>query len=156
MKTAPRPDWRGRAGFTLIEVLVSLAIFALSAVVLSVAYLNVLGSYRAVGAHQQAEEDWKLVRAVVLTEAEREKVENGGRISLPDGRQLVWTARIESAGVADLFRLTLEADVPGANGQEAWKRRQVVHVLRPSWSDAADREQLREQSRQRLARGRQP
>ena len=40
-------------GFTLIEVLVSLAIFALAAVVLSVAYLNIIGSYRAMaGRHQ--------------------------------------------------------------------------------------------------------
>ncbi|MFZ5497228.1 MAG: prepilin-type N-terminal cleavage/methylation domain-containing protein [Verrucomicrobiota bacterium] len=146
---------RGR-GFTLIEVLVSLAIFALSAVVLSVAYLNVLGSYRALGSHQSAEENWKLVRAVVLTEAEREKVEAGGRLALPDGRQLNWTAGIESTEVADLFRLTLEAEAAASGGTEAWRHKQVIHVLRPAWSDPGEREQLREKTRQRLAQERGP
>ena len=150
------PHARRDVGFTLIEVLVSLAIFALAAVVLSVAYLNVLGSYRALGSHQAAEENWKLVRAVVLTEPEREKVEAGGRMPLPEGRQLNWTARIEPTDVADLFRLVLEAETPASGGSEAWQHRQVIHVLRPSWSDPAEREQLREKTRQRLARERIP
>lgn len=145
-----------RRGFTLIEVLVSLAIFALAAVVLSVAYLNVLGSYRALGAHQQAEEGWKLLRAIVLTEPEREKVETGGRVPLPDGRSLAWTATIEPTDVADLFRLTLEAETPATGGDEAWQHRQVIHVLRPAWSDPGARDQLREKTRQRLAQRREP
>lgn len=145
-----------RRGFTLIEVLVSLAIFALAAVVLSVAYLNVLGSYRALGAHQQAEENWKLLRTIVLTEPEREKVETGGRLPLPDGRPLAWTARIEPTDVADLFRLIVEAETSSSGGNEAWQHRQVIHVLRPAWSDPAERERLREKTRQRLAREREP
>jgi general secretion pathway protein I len=143
-----------RRAFTLIEVLVSLAIFALAAVVLSVAYLNIIGSYRTLGAHQQAEEDWKLLRAVVLTEADPKKVEEGGRVSLSDGRQLSWTAQIEAAEVADLFKLTLEADTPASGGTEAWSRRQVLYLLRPSWSDPAERDRLREITRQRIIRER--
>jgi general secretion pathway protein I len=147
---------RPRRGFTLIEVLVSLAIFALAAVVLSVAYLNIIGSYRALGARHQAEEDWKLLRAVVLTEAEKEKLEQGGRVALPDGRQLNWTAQIEPTEVADLFQLTLEAEVPAAGGAEAWQRRQVLHLLRPSWSDPGERDRLRDLTRQRIAREERP
>lgn len=149
-----RPYKRAVGGFTLIEVLVSLAIFALAAVVLSAAYLNVLGSYRSLGTHQQAEEDWKLLRAVVLTESDLAKVEQGGRIGLTAGRELQWTAKVEPTEVADLFRLLLEADSPAAGGIEAWRRRQVIHVLRPSWSDPGDRDRLRENSRQRLAKER--
>jgi general secretion pathway protein I len=142
-------------GFTLIEVLVSLAIFALAAVVLSVAYLNIIGSYRTLGSHQQSEEDWKLLRSVVLTEADRKKVEEGGRISLPDGRQLTWTATIEPTEVADLFKLTLEAEAPPASGAtEAWQHRQVLHLLRPGWSDPAERDRLREITRQHIVRER--
>lgn len=150
----PVPGEPGRAGFTLIEVLVSLAIFALAAVVLSAAYLNVLGSYRALGTHQRAGEDWKLLRFMVLNEPERNKVEAGGRLVLPDGRQLEWTARIEPTDVADLFRLTLEAASPGTNASDTWQRGQVIHVLRPGWSDPGEREILREQTRRRLAKER--
>jgi len=145
---SPRPP----RGFTLIEVLVSLAIFALAAVVLSVAYLNIIGSYRGLGERQQSEEDWKWLRSVVLVEPDREIVEQGGRLSLPDGRQVTWTAKIESAGVADLFRLTLEAESAGTGGREGWNRREAVQLLRPAWSDPAERDRLRDQTRQRIAR----
>ena len=144
---------RSSRGFTLIEVLVSLAIFALAAVVLSAAYLNVLGGYRAAGAAQQADEEWKNLRAVVLAESDREKVEEGGRLELSGDRPMTWTAKLEPTEVADLFRLTLTAEVPGGTGGAAgWQRSQVLHLLRPAWSDPAQRDQLREKSRQRLER----
>lgn len=150
-----KPAFRfSRRGFTLIEVLVSLAIFALAAVVLSVAYLNILGSYRTLGAQQQSEEDWKLLRTVVLTEADPKKVEAGGRVALPGGRQLNWTAKIEPTEVADLFKLTLEADTPASGDKEAWQRRQVLQLLRPAWSDPAERDRLRDITRQRILRER--
>jgi general secretion pathway protein I len=145
---------RESRGFTLIEVLVSLAIFALAAVVLSVAYLNIIGSYRSLGAQHQSDEDWKLLRAVVLTEPELAKVEEGGRITLPGGRQLNWKAKAEPTHVADLFQLTLEAEVPASGDMEEWKQRQVLHLFRPGWSDPAEREELREKTRQRIAKER--
>ncbi|WP_218938672.1 prepilin-type N-terminal cleavage/methylation domain-containing protein [Oleiharenicola lentus] len=148
---SPSPASRPRRGFTLIEVLVSLAIFALAAVVLSVAYLNILGSYRTLGAEQQLEEHWKLLRTVVLSEAEKEKVEEGGRVGLPDGRTLTWKALIEPTDIADLFRLTIEADAPGGNGTETWQRTQTIYLLRPAWSEPGERDRLREQTRQRMA-----
>lgn len=148
-----RSHYQSRA-FTLIEVLVSLAIFALAAVVLSVAYLNIIGSYRSLGAQHQSDEDWKLLRAVVLTEPELAKVEEGGRIALPDGRQLNWKAEVEATNVADLFLLTLEAEVPASGDTEQWQQRQVLHLLRPGWSVPAEREELREKTRQRIAKER--
>jgi len=145
-RTAPQP----LRGFTLIEVLVSLAIFALAAVVLSAAYLNIIGGYRAMGSRHQAEEDWKWLRSVVLAEPERQNIEQGGQLSLADGHQVVWSAKIEPAGVADLFQLTVEAEAKGSGSQDAWKRRESFHLLRPAWSDPAERERLRDKTRQRV------
>lgn len=143
---------RSARAFTLIEVLVSLAIFALAAVVLSVAYLNVIGSYRTLGSRHEAEEDWKWVRSVVLVEPEREKIEQGGQLSLPDGRQVNWSAEIEQAGVADLFRLTLQVEAPGSGDQPAWEHKESLHLLRPAWSDPAERDRLRALTKQRVER----
>ncbi len=137
-------------GFTLIEVLVSLAIFALAAVVLSAAYLNIIGGYRSMGARHQAEEDWKWVRSMVQAEPDREKIEQGGQIPLPDGRQVTWSAKIDPTEVADLFRLTLEAGTSGAGEPAAWQRSASSHLLRPAWSDPVERDRLREQTRQRV------
>ncbi len=146
--------FQSRRGFTLIEVLISLAIFALAAVVLSAAYLNIISSYSDMGARQQNEEDWKWLRLTVLFEPDRKKIEDGGRIVLPEGQQLVWTAKIDPTDVADLFRVTLTGETAQTTGPEAWKRSQTLQLLRPTWSDPAEREKLREVTRQRLLKQR--
>lgn len=145
---------QSRRGFTLIEVLISLAIFALAAVVLSMAYLNIIGSYSELGGRQQQEEDWKWLRLTVLSEPDRKIVEDGGRLALRDGEQLVWTAKIDPTDIADLFRVTLKAETAKTTGPEAWQRSQTLQLLRPSWSDPAEREKLRDITRQRLTKQR--
>jgi len=143
-----------RRGFTLIEVLISLAIFALGAVVLSMAYLNIIGGYSEMGPRQQAEEDWKWLRLTVLSESNRKKLEDGGRIALPNGQQLVWSVKIEPTNVADLFQVNLRGETAQTTGPEAWQRSQSLQLLRPAWSEPAERDKLREATRQRLLKQR--
>jgi general secretion pathway protein I len=142
-------------GFTLIEVLISLAIFALASVVLAAAYLNVLGGYQSVARRQGSEEEWKLVRAIVLSEADREKVEAGGQLQLPDSTNLHWKATIESTAVADLFAVTVQSEPEATSGHETRTREQKILLLRPKWSDPAERDKLRAASQQRLAKQRE-
>jgi len=142
--------------FTLIEVLISLAIFALAAVVLAAAYLNVLGGYQAVARRQQGEEDWKLVRTAVLSESDRAKVEAGGRLPLADGSNLHWTAKIEDTAVADLFAVTIHAEPEIAAAGESRGREHRLLLLRPGWSDPVERGKLRAATQQRLAETRKP
>ena len=68
----------GAAGFTLLEVLVALSIFALAAVVLGSAYLNVLNSYETLSRGLQVSEDFAYARQLVLREPDRLKLEEGG------------------------------------------------------------------------------
>jgi general secretion pathway protein I len=145
--------------FTLIEVLISLAIFALAAVVLAAAYLNVLGSYQAVARRQQGEENWKLVRMAVLSETDRTKLEAGGRLPLADGSNLNWTVKIDGTAVADLFAVTVRAEPEfssGSSGSENPAREQKLMLLRPGWSDPVERDKLRAATQQRLAKQRSP
>ena len=81
-------------GFTLIEVLVSLGIFALAAVVLSGPYINILTSYDAVSRSNQHDQDMRLIRGLILAEADRKKAEQGGEFHClidrwPAGRRLL-------------------------------------------------------------------
>ena len=144
-----------RRAFTLVEVLVSLAIFAIAAVVLAAAYLNVIGGLASLNHRQQQEEDWKFVRTMVLSQPDRPTIEAGGRLALPDGRNLSWQGKIESTEVADLFRVTLTADAPAfGNVREPWHREQTLVLLRPAWSDAGEREKLQTNLQQLLVKGR--
>lgn len=134
VKTPPR------RAFTLIEVLVSLGIFALAAIVLSAAYLNILGAYQTVRQRQQDDEDWKHLRAQVLTEPDRAVLERGGNLPRPDGSIQAWTVRIEPTAIADLFTVTLRLEKPGEAGAPPERR---LNLLRPAWSDPGERDRLR-------------
>lgn len=139
--------------FTLVEVLVSLAIFALASVALSGAYLNVLGGYHASDQQRERHEDWSLARMQVLIEPQRDVIESGGQFNLPDKTVLHWSAQIEPTELADLFAVELTGEVTGSDG---WTQTERLMLYRPDWSDPSDREQLREESRQRLTQTRAP
>ena len=87
-----------------------------------------------------------------IGQIEREKVGQGGQLSLPDGRQVTWSATIEQAGVADLFRLTLQVESLASGNLPMWKHEESLHMLRPAWSDPAERDRLRAQTKQRVDR----
>jgi type II secretion system protein I len=140
-----------RHAFTLVEVLMAIAIFALSAVVLASAYVNVLNSYALVERLSQSDADVNFARSLVLTEADRKKVEQGGEFELVDGRRAKWEAEIVSTATADLFTVNFTCTV-GANGdREPEKTVQTFLLLRPTWSiDAGERSKLREDAKQRI------
>jgi general secretion pathway protein I len=138
--------------FTLIEVLVALAIFALAAVVLGAAYVNILTSYDAVARRQEHEQDLRLVRAAILTEPDRTQLTPGGDLRLPGNRSAHWAVRIEPAAVADLFRVTLRTEIREPERNEPWVREETFQLLRPTWSDGAERDRLRADSLRRLER----
>lgn len=146
-----------RRAFTLVEVLVSLAIFAIASVVLAAAYLNVIGGYSSLTQRQQQEEDWKFARTRILSEPDRLKIEAGGRLPLPGGRNLAWRAKVEPTEVADLFRVMITCEAPATEaGREPWHREQSVLLLRQGWSEPGEREKLRTELQRNLERGRKP
>ena len=142
---------RSRASaFTLLEVLVSLAIFAIAAVVLGATYANVLIGYDRVARAQEHVEEGRLVRALVLGEPDRKLAEQGGDLPLPDHRTASWTATIQEAGVADLFSVTLRIEVRDPARAEPWVHDEKFMLLRPSWSDPTVRDKLRQGTHDRL------
>ncbi|HOG94310.1 MAG TPA: type II secretion system protein, partial [Opitutaceae bacterium] len=98
-------------GFTLLEVLVALSIFALAAVVLGTAYVNVLNSYAVASRLNEGREEVSFARSLLLAEAELKKVEEGGEFDSVEQRRVRWTAKVEPTSTADLFQVSFVCDV---------------------------------------------
>lgn len=149
-----REPVRASNAFTLIEVLVGLAILAMAAVVLGAAYVNTMSAHAAVARRATDGPGVEYLREAILNEPDRTRVEQGGSVPLPDGRQLQWTATLEELPVPDLFRVEVHGRIEGAKEPEEFA--QTVHLLRPTWSDPIRREQLRVLWNQRREEAAQP
>jgi general secretion pathway protein I len=150
------PSLSKRRGFTLVEVLVALAIFAVSAVVLGASYVNLIKLHAALRARDADEDDQRWVRAALLAEPDRALAERGGDVVLPDGRRALWRATITPTGVSDLFDVVLETEAPPPGGSgESVRNSMTLRLLRPTWSTEADRNLLVQRARQRLQRERE-
>lgn len=135
---------RHPAAFTIVEVLLALMLFALSAVVLGAAYLNVLNSYELVRQKQTVEEDLRFIRSMVLQEPDRDEVERGGEVeSLYLGR-VTWRTYLEPTPTPDLFHVSIEIDYEGSETEPARQENQEFYLLRPSWAEPAERDRARE------------
>ena len=144
-----------RRGFTLIEVLMSLAIFALAAVSLGAAYSNVLMGRLALQQDEQRLDDLARCRAALMETPGFDDVEAGGDIHLPGGRTARWKGKIEATAVSDLFAVQLTSEIQaeegGDYGPEILETRML---LRPTWSIPSDRQKIRDEARQRLEKER--
>ena len=141
-------------GFTLIEVLVSLAIFALAAVSLGAAYSNVILGRIALQQDEQRLDDIARCRAALMETPGFDDVESGGDIHLPGGRTAHWKGKIEATAVSDLFAVQLTAEIEPSNGGEAEEVTETRMLLRPTWSIPSDRQKIRDEARQRLEKER--
>jgi general secretion pathway protein I len=139
-----------RSAFTLLEVMVALAIFALAAVVLGTAYVNVLTGYEVARRATVSNPELQYARAQLLSQTDIELARQGGDFEAGDGRRVSWTATIDPTNEADLFQVTFECEIAGSNDQKSQKTQQVFRVLRPTWSVPADRNTLRAASKDRI------
>lgn len=136
--------------FTILEVLVALAIFAMAAIALGAAYVNVLTSYAMLNRVAERDEDVRFARTAFLAEAEREKAEEGAEFESSQGRRVRWSAQIEPTHVADLFTVTFTCEVTDPADARARVLTQTFRLLRPTWSVATERETLRFEARTRI------
>jgi general secretion pathway protein I len=137
--------------FTLIEVLVALCIFAMAAVVLGSAYLNVLTSYEVMSRGTRVNEDFAFARQQVLSEPDRKKLEQGGEFETASGNHAKWSVEIESTTVADVYKVNFTCEIAEPARTEPDKQFQTFMVLRPTWVvDLAERGKLKEDAKTRI------
>jgi general secretion pathway protein I len=145
------PPARRAAAFTLIEVLVSLAIFAMGAVVLGATYVNVLNSYAVIARSHDSDEDARFACAQLLAEPDIQKAQTGDQFDSTGSRHVVWTSTIEPTTTPDLFTVTFQCEIDDPALKEPKKITQIFMLLRPTWSVAADRSKLFQDAKDRIA-----
>lgn len=141
-----------RGGFTFLEVIVALAIFALAGTVLATAYLNVLGAQQAALERKANAADLRLVREMLGAEPSLDKVVAWNDLPLPDERKARWRATVTATTVADLFDVTLEVEFTAPDGRSQPAVTETLRLLRPTWSQPGEREALRAATRTKLAK----
>jgi len=138
-------------GFTLLEVLMALVIFALAATVLAGAYLNVINSYSILARGNQLDSDLAYARSLVVLEPDIKKLENGGEFDTTDNRHAKWSVDVQPTTTADLFTVAFTCEFTGTSGGESQKNVETFMLLRPTWSiDPAARGQLRLDTKNRI------
>jgi general secretion pathway protein I len=136
--------------FTMLEVLVALAIFAAMAVVLVASYLNILTAYEVAGRGPAGEFDVRFAREMLLAEGSLDAALAGADFEGADGGRVKWKAEIEPTETADLFLVTFTCEIEATNETPARTVVETFRLLRPTWSQPADREALRAETRQRI------
>jgi len=139
----------GQAGFTLLEVILSLALFTAAVGAFATAYVNVLNALHAVRVDQAFEQDMALIRRQALTLESVEDLEAGGEVVTGSHGYATWSAEYAYTGVADLFEVTLFVELWPADADESMEVEETFHLTRPSWSDPLEREALRAETRER-------
>lgn len=142
-------------GFSLVEVMVALAIFGLASLVLAASYLNVMTSYQSSTKGLLEDPDLAYARDQLLQMANLTDAENGLEYDTPDNppldpaRHVKWTADIEpfsgstQTPPTDLFTVTLTL-VDTAPGAQPKTVVDVFQLLRPTWSDPTTRSTQRQ------------
>ena len=139
-----------RRGFTILEVLVALAVFAGAAVLLSATYLNVLNGYRLIEHESDYQNEIKFARATLLAEPDLDTAVKGGDFEATNGRHVSWKASVDPTETADLFTVTFECEISAAEMKQTLHTTDTFRVLRPTWSKVDERDKLRSTARTRI------
>lgn len=140
--------------FTLIEVLIALAVFAMAATYLTSTFVNALTARERSVSNDMLHADIQAVRMQLLLEPNLDDAEDGGEYPTLHHGEAFWQARIEPTGVVDLFQveLAIEFSDPPEDGPD--RHEEKLHLLRPTWSEGDERSDLLEDKRQELERSR--
>ncbi len=140
---------RNRA-FTMVEVLVAMAIFAMAAIVLGAAYVNVLNAYALANRAGAVNEELRFARAQLMAETDRDKAEEGAEFDTTGGGRVTWRCLIDSTDLPNLFLVHFTAELTDATGATPRVVEQEFRLLRPTWSEGTESETLRADLRDRI------
>ena len=145
-----------RSGFMLVEVLIALALFGLSAVILVDGAFVATRVAREMVDTRELEQDLIWVRSQVLRIADYEKFSEGGEIESLSMGDVSWETEVEMTDVLDLYKVVLRLEYEGNEDYEieAGERESAMYLLRPTWGGhgdfSTDRARLLDERRRKM------
>ena len=128
-------------GFMLVEVLIALALFGMSAVFLVDGVGTISKAIREMKNTRELEQDLIWVRSQIFQESDYEKMEEGGDITAPTMGEIRWEAEVEMlTEVLDVFKVTLNLEYEGNSdfNVESGERSSIMYLFRPTWAQNSD------------------
>ncbi|MEN8662859.1 MAG: type II secretion system protein [Lentimonas sp.] len=147
MNRATHPTKRG---FSLIEVVIAVALFGMAATVLSSTFVNALLARERGQSNAIRDADIRAVRMQLLLEPNLDDAEDGDHYETLNNGEADWRAQIEPTEVVDLFQVLFEIEFsePYENQEPTYS--EVLYLLRPTWSKASDRSDLLQEKKEAL------
>jgi prepilin-type N-terminal cleavage/methylation domain-containing protein len=115
-------------GFTLIEITVALAIFALSVVVLSQGFLNTLMVRALTTKPLDGQNEIYTLKQIVFSQPSPVSLKNGGVFMSVTGETVRWNAAVHPTRVRNLYRIESQCLWPDRR-QKKWG----FHLWIPHW-----------------------
>jgi len=146
----------GQKAFMLVEVLIALAIFGLSAVYLVDGAFIASRTIRVMKDTRELEQDLLWARSEIFRETDYEKMEEGGDLPTISMGEIRWETEIEMTEVLDLFKVKHLLEYAGNEelGVESGERSYTMLMFRPGWGEhgdfSSDRNRLLEDKRDKI------
>ncbi len=138
-----------KQGFTILEVLVAVVIFAGAATVLVASYINILSNFEASRLKANFDEELAFVRGELQTISDLEEAEDGLEFDMGNGVSGNWYSEIEMTEIPNLFSVTIFVDMVDAQGGRQ-QLNQLFYLLRPTWGEVDEVARAREDMQERM------
>ncbi len=136
--------------FSLIEVLIALALFAVCSNLIASAFINALLARERDPSIAYREISIDTVRSQLLLEKNLEDAEEGGTVNLIQDKEASWSVEIFPTEIIDLFECRLDIEFLDDELSKRGIYSETLYLLRPTWSDSSERATLLEEKKQAL------
>ncbi|MDQ8193372.1 type II secretion system protein [Coraliomargarita sp. SDUM461004] len=146
----PKSRPHRNTAFTLVEVLIAVAIFAMTASVLMSAFVNALLARESAANYDRLNSDIRAVRLQLLLKANLEDAEDGDHYETLHCGEATWEAQIIATNIIDLFQVQLNIHFSDPPEGLPSDHSEALYLLRPTWSESDERSDLLQDKREAL------
>jgi len=137
-------------GFSLIEVLIALALFAIASNIIGSAFINPLPSRERNNDNSYRDIAIQTARKQLLLEKNIDDAEDGGSVETLELGEVDWYAEIIPTDMVDLFEVNLFIEFFDVKDDQSSNYNETLLLLRPTWSESDERSSLLQDKKEDL------